>query len=181
MCICTLFSNKKLIKNIASIAVSSSIFIDTPISPQPVLAASTAVTTQQLVDKIEQLEKATTRQDVVQGMADLFEAAGSKTLLTRTKYKYRIIKTINDKHVTLGKQNEWDQALNYESGELKRRVDPYRTVDLSGYLSIAPYFGGVIYLALLGIQQFIPEIFTFAYPFGVAVFCLPIVFVILTT
>ena len=183
--ICTshLLPNKSVLKKAAYIAVSSSLLLNTqmPLATQPVLAASTSITTQQLVDKIEQLEKATSRQDVVQGMADLFEAAGSKTLLARTKYKYRIINTINDKHVLLGKQNEWDQALNYESGELKRRVDPFRTVDLNGYLKIAPYVGGVIYVVLLGVQQFIPEIFAFAYPFGVAVFCLPIIFILLTT
>lgn len=35
---------------------------------------------------------------------------------------------INDKHRKLN--NEWDQALGYASGELKRRADPLRTVDL---------------------------------------------------
>ena len=35
---------------------------------------------------------------------------------------------INDKRRKLN--NEWDQALGYASGELKRRADPLRTVDL---------------------------------------------------
>ena len=38
---------------------------------------------------------------------------------------------INDKHRKLN--NEWDQALGYASGELKRRADPLRTVDLGNY------------------------------------------------
>lgn len=40
----------------------------------------------------------------------------------------RIVNAINDKHRKLN--NEWDQALGYASGELKRRADPLRTVDL---------------------------------------------------
>ena len=32
--------------------------------------------------------------------------------------------------------NEWDSPLGYASGELKRRADPYRTVDLAGYLKV---------------------------------------------
>jgi hypothetical protein len=40
----------------------------------------------------------------------------------------RIVNAINDKHRKLN--SEWDQALGYASGELKRRADPLRTVDL---------------------------------------------------
>jgi len=75
----------------------------------------------------------------------------------------------------------WDQALSYESKELKRRVDPLRTVDLSPYLSIAPYVGGGCYLAALFVQQTLPELFIFAYPAAVFIFTAPIVFVILAT
>lgn len=42
-------------------------------------ALETAITT---------LESASDRQQTVQALADVFEAAGSKTLLARTKYKY---------------------------------------------------------------------------------------------
>jgi hypothetical protein len=134
---------------------------------------------QQLATSIEKLEAATTRADSVQALADVFEAAGTKTLLARTKYKYRIVKAINDKHVKLA--NEWDRTLSYESGELKRRVDPFRTVDLSGYLKIAPFVGGGIYVALIAVQKYIPEIFTFAYPLGVFVFVAPILFNLIFT
>jgi len=63
----------------------------------------------------------------------------------------RIITAINTQHVALSGQ--WDQALGYASGELKRRVDPFRTVDLKGYLSVAPVVGGVVYLGALAVQQ----------------------------
>jgi len=74
-----------------------------------------------LVDAIEKLESTDDRQSTIQNLADLFEAAGEKTLLARTKYKYRIIKDINDKHVKLS--DTWDKTLSYE-GKLcnERRV-----------------------------------------------------------
>lgn len=77
--------------------------------------------------------------------------------------------------------NEWDQPLSYESGELKRRVDPYRTVDLKGYLQAAPFVGGAGYLAALFVQQALPELFVFAYPLAVFVFVAPIAFIVLST
>ena len=58
---------------------------------------------------------------------------------------------MNAKHVKLA--SEWDNVLSYESGELKRRVDPFRTVDLGGYLKIAPIVGGLAYLGSLFVQQ----------------------------
>lgn len=62
----------------------------------------------------------------------------------------RIVKAINEKRVQLS--GVWDY-LPYESGELKRRVDPLRAADLSPYLSVAPWVGGVCYLAAIFVQQ----------------------------
>ena len=61
------------------------------------------------------------------------------------------MKAINEKRVQLS--DVWNNVLSYESGELKRRVDPLRTVDLSPYLSVAPWVGGVCYLAVIFVQQ----------------------------
>ena len=41
-----------------------------------------------LESNIVKLEQASTRADAVQSFADLYESAGAKTLLVRTKYKY---------------------------------------------------------------------------------------------
>jgi hypothetical protein len=136
--------------------------------------------------------------ETIQALADVFSAAETKTILVRSRYKYvrtlntyylitmllkvllqRIVNAINTKHVKLN--NEWDQALSYASGELKRRADPFRTVDLSGYLKVAPYVGGVSYLGALFVQQAIPELFIFAYPLAAFSIILPIVFIVLTT
>jgi hypothetical protein len=89
----------------------------------------------------------------------------------------RIVEAVNDKRSQLG--SEWDSPLRYEAGEVKRRVDPYRTVDLSGYLQVAPFIGGLLYVGLIFIQQALPELFGLAYPAAVAVFTIPIVFIII--
>jgi hypothetical protein len=146
-------------------------------APPPSLAASAGQVA--LEEAIVKLETAETRNDAVQGLADLFEAAGKKTLLARSQYKYRIINAINNKHVKLN--SEWDNVLSYESGELKRRVDPLRTVDLSGYLKVAPLLGFGLYLGALFIQQAIPELFAIAYPAAVFVLVLPAAFLVITT
>ena len=88
------------------------------------------------------------------------------------------MEAINTKHVQLS--SVWDDALNYEARELKRTVDPFRTVDLSGYLKIAPLVGGALYLVVLLVQQTLPELFSFAYPGAVFVFTAPILYIIFT-
>lgn len=91
----------------------------------------------------------------------------------------RIIKSVNEKRVKLS--SEWDQVLGYESKELKRRVDPFRTVDLAGYLNVAPFVGGACYLGALFVQQALPEIFFLAYPLAVFVFTAPIIYTVLAS
>ena len=86
---------------------------------------------------------------------------------------------INEKHVKFSDQ--WDEALSYASGELKRRADPFRTVDLSGFLKVAPYVGAVSYVGALFVQQVLPELFVFAYPLAAFSVILPIIYIVLTT
>jgi hypothetical protein len=127
-------SKPKYLKTLVASVLASAIFLEsTTLAPSPSVAAT--ITTVGLEAAINTFETAETREETVQAFADLFEAAGQKTLLTRTKYKSRIINAINTKRVKLNSQ--WDQALGYESGELKRRVDPYRTVDLKGFLQVS--------------------------------------------
>ena len=51
-------------------------------------AAPVPVSNARLEETIISLENAENKADVLQGLADLFEAADKKTLLVRTKYKY---------------------------------------------------------------------------------------------
>ena len=174
---CASLFNWRKVCGAAAVAFSMGV---TPSIPGAVPAAhAKTATVQELQGAIDNLEGSTDRAGVVQNIADLYEVAESKTLLVRTKYKYRIITAINDKRKMLGRG--WDNVLSYESGELKRRVDPYRTVDLGGYLKVAPFVGGAAYLGALFIQQSIPELFTLAYPIAVATFALPLIFIVLTS
>lgn len=162
---------------IGCLLVCGSFFQDiNPSLALPTATKTTKITAQQLENTITTFEQANTRDETVQAFADLYDATGEKTLLARTKYKNRVITAINDKRSKLS--SDWDQALGFESKELKRRVDPYRTVDLAGYLKIAPYIGGAGYLGALFVQQAIPELFIFAYPFAVFVLTAPIIFII---
>lgn len=168
---------RDLSKLLASVAISTS--IGTVLAPQSTLAVGGG-SSPVLEEKIKQLETSKTRGEVVQSLADLFEVSGEKnTLKARTKYKYRIIRAINDQRTKLTNDKiEWDSTLRYESGELKRRVDPFRTVDLKGYLQIAPVVGGAVYLVALFVQQALPELFVFAYPLAVVAFTAPIAFIV---
>lgn len=76
---------RKLKSAIAAVVIAASTmdvsfaFADTP--PVP-------VTRSVLEQSIQTLEASNTRGEVIQSLADVFEAAGTKTLLVRTKYKY---------------------------------------------------------------------------------------------
>ena len=63
----------------ASTMDTSFAFADTPAVP---------MTRSALEQSIQKLEASNTRSEVIQSLADVFEAAGTKTLLVRTKYKY---------------------------------------------------------------------------------------------
>ena len=60
-------------------------------------------------------------------------------------------------------------------GTLKRLFDPLHVVELSGYLSILPFVGGVVYLALLGAQKFVPDLFQYVYVVGALAVFAPLV------
>ena len=59
---------------------------------------------------------------------------------------------------------------------IRSELDPLRTVDLAGYLRIAPFVGGLYYLAALAIQYFLPQIFPAVYVFLALLFAAPFLF-----
>ena len=170
----------ELTKFIASFTIFASISMGTmPSSCYALENSKNTASSSTLEATIKQLETSNTRGEVVQSLADLFEVSGKNTLKARSKYKYRIVGAINEQRIKLTDEKvDWDEALRYESGELKRRVDPYRTVDLKGYLKVAPVVGGIAYLVALFVQQALPELFIFAYPLAAIAFIAPIVFIV---
>jgi hypothetical protein len=71
-------------------------------------------------------------------------------------------------------QSSWseDNQLGYEF--LKQKLDPFHTVELKGYLKILPFYGAVVYLATLFIQQNARQFFTAAYIAGAVMIFAPI-------
>ena len=70
---------------VAAVVIAAST-IDVPLAFAD--APTVPVTRSILEQSIQTLEASNTRSEVIQSLADVFEAAGSKTLLVRTKYKY---------------------------------------------------------------------------------------------
>lgn len=58
------------------------------------------ITRSVLEQSIQTLEASNTRSEVIQSLADVFEAAGTKTLLVRTKYKYVSKRASDDSKTT---------------------------------------------------------------------------------
>ena len=69
-------------------ALTAALIASTTMDSISYAATSPAVTTQVLEEKISQLESAETRETVLQGLADVFEAAESKTLLVCNCHQY---------------------------------------------------------------------------------------------
>lgn len=66
------------------------------------------ITRSVLEQSIQTLEASNTRSEVIQSLADVFEAAGTKTLLVRTKYKYvskRASQTMSQKPRSTNRSN----------------------------------------------------------------------------
>ena len=75
---------RKLKSAIAAVVIAASsvdVSFALPDAPVP-------ITRSVLEQSVQTLEAATSRSEVIQSLADVFEAAGTKTLLVRTKYKY---------------------------------------------------------------------------------------------
>ena len=75
---------RKLKSAIAAVVIAASsvdVSFALPDAPAP-------ITRSVLEQSVQTLEAATSRSEVIQSLADVFEAAGTKTLLVRTKYKY---------------------------------------------------------------------------------------------
>lgn len=100
------------------------------------------------------------------------------TLLTESE-KERLVEaviTARKDGLNAGQWNE-DSELGYEF--LRMKLDPFHLVELSGYLKFMPVLTGVVYLAVLAVQQFARGLFPIAYFVGVAAIVAPAVALIL--
>mmetsp|Transcript_2432 Transcript_2432/g.3550 ORF Transcript_2432/g.3550 Transcript_2432/m.3550 type:complete len:199 (+) Transcript_2432:110-706(+) len=86
-----------------------------------------------------------------------------------------VVKNLKEKRTQFREEGLWREDINFASGVLSKRLDPYRTYALKPYLTIAPYLGGLYYLIALVVQQKYPSTFPTAYLSLVAAFILPVI------
>ena len=67
-----------------------------------------------------------------------------------------------------------DAARRYKA--LRGTLDPLHVTDLQGYLGFAGFLGGALYVAALGVQINLPEIFPAVYVFLAACFASPFLY-----
>jgi hypothetical protein len=96
------------------------------------------------------------------------------TLLTESEKERLVEAVIAARKAGLAAES-WndDNQLGYDF--LKEKLDPLHMTELRGYLTIVPFYGAFLYLAVLAVQQFAPrDYFPPAYLGGVALFVIPI-------
>lgn len=95
------------------------------------------------------------------------------TLLTESEKERLVEAVIDSRRVGLA-GGQWSENNEFAYEFLKGSLDPYHMVELAGYLKVVPFYGAILYLAVLGVQQFARDAFTVAYLAGAALFFLPI-------
>ena len=96
------------------------------------------------------------------------------TLLTESEKERLVEALVNSRQGGL-KQGQWSENNQFAYEFLKEKLDPFHTYELSGYMSIVPVYGTVLYLAVLAVQQLARGLFPAAYIAGVLAFFAPII------
>lgn len=89
------------------------------------------------------------------------------TLLTESEKERLLAAVIENRQAGLSSK-VWNEQLDLGFSELKMRLDPLHMNELKGYLSIFPFYAAAVYVAVLGVQQFVRGLFPAAYLVGVA-------------
>jgi len=101
------------------------------------------------------------------------------SLLTESE-KERLVEAVIDARKDGLAKGQWSENNEYAYGFLKGKLDPLHMVELSTFLKFVPFYGGFLYLAVLGVQQLFRDSFQKAYLVGVVAFILPILVLIAT-
>ena len=96
------------------------------------------------------------------------------TLLTESE-KERLVEAVITARREGLQKNAWSENNEFAFEFLREKLDPFHMTELRGFLSFAPFYAGLLYLGVLGVQQFARGAFQIAYLVGVAAFFLPIV------
>ena len=95
------------------------------------------------------------------------------TLLTESEKERLVEAVITSRKAGLA-TGQWSENNEFAYEYLKGTLDPLHMVELSGFLGFVPFYGALIYLAVLAVQQNLRGLFTQAYLVGVAAFFGPI-------
>ena len=123
----------------------------------------------QIVRQVQVLKKAKDEATVLRALSAMSEAVGinnpeGEMNVFSPSFRRTIATDLYDvKHAPETSPIFGSQTVQDFYGFLKRQMDPYHTIELKGYLSIAPFVGALAYGALLLCQRFASELFTLAY------------------
>lgn len=99
------------------------------------------------------------------------------TLLTESE-KERLVEAVVDARKEGLQKGKWDENIERAFAEVKGKLDPFHTYELKGYLGFVPYYGAILYLGVLAVQQFARGLFPVAYGLGVLAFFGPAIAII---
>ena len=95
------------------------------------------------------------------------------TLLTEGE-KDRLVSAVIQSRKDGLSQGQWSENNEFAYEFLKFNLDPLHMTELKGYLGFVPFYAAILYLGVLGVQQFARGLFPVAYLIGVAAFAVPI-------
>lgn len=101
------------------------------------------------------------------------------TLLTEGE-KNKLVDAIMQSRQTAIDKDQWSEKNQLAYEYLKLKLDPYHMTELRGYLRIVPALVGVLYLAVLGVQQFARDLFPVAYIGAVLAIFAPAILLVLS-
>ena len=101
------------------------------------------------------------------------------TLLTETE-KERLVESLMQSRQAGLAKNQWGEKTQSAYTYLKFQLDPLHMTELKGYLKVAPFLMGVLYLGVLAIQQNARDLFPVAYIGAVVAIAAPAILLLLT-
>ncbi|CAM9239125.1 unnamed protein product [Choristocarpus tenellus] len=129
---------------------------------------------------IKDLEAAKSPESTLKAMVNINKMLDSDVdgLLEDPMAKESIVNSLLEKRNSGGAE-VWDNNTQMALSILKRKLDPYNVVLLRPYLKVAPYLGGIYYLAALFVQQKARPFFPIAYFSAVALFVAPVAAIVI--
>jgi len=101
------------------------------------------------------------------------------TLLTEGE-KERLVESLMESRKAGIANNQWGEKTQSAYTYLKYQLDPLHMTELKGYLNVAPFLIGALYLGVLAIQQNLRDLFPVAYIGAVVAIVAPAIVLLLT-